>query len=297
MNYQSVFAAEVLYAPTIGVVKISTLLLFARIFPGQKFKRMLWAVGLFTSTYSAVMVVTMIFQCRPFRRVWDPTVKADCVDISKVWIVMASLNVLTDFLLLCLPLPQLWKLQMHRGTKVQLIGIFSIGSLSETHSHSFHSIQFHSCLTKGAIQLEARALTANKAPLSSPSTASPSCVACLYIRWTPPGQTSSPRFGPSLKSQLLCWARPLSLIVLCSIRSSGFNPPRRGRSVNCKGSSPPSRPLAALGVRRVRALVLMSTCSRSTSCTHLFRHRFTAREFQGKEMGPFGSSRSPCLHI
>lgn len=127
---KSVFVGEILYAPTIGVVKISTLLLFARIFPGPKFKRMLWAVGLFISTYSAVMVITMIFQCKPVNRVWDPTVQADCIDISKVWIVMASMNVLTDFLLLCLPLPQLWKLQMHRETKLQLIGIFSIGSFA-----------------------------------------------------------------------------------------------------------------------------------------------------------------------
>ena len=114
-------------------MKISTLLLFARIFPGQKFKRMLWAVGIFISTYSAIMILAMIFQCRPINRVWDPTIKADCIDISKVWTVMASMNVLTDFLILCLPLPQLWKLQMRRETKIQLIGIFSIGSLSVPH--------------------------------------------------------------------------------------------------------------------------------------------------------------------
>ncbi|CAF9905470.1 MAG: hypothetical protein ALECFALPRED_000631 [Alectoria fallacina] len=111
-----------------GAIKISTLLLFARIFPGQKFQRMLWAVGLFISTYSSIMVIAMIFQCRPLNRVWDPTVKAECIEINKVWIVMGSLNVVTDFLLLCLPLPQIWKLQMRRETKLQLISIFSIGS-------------------------------------------------------------------------------------------------------------------------------------------------------------------------
>ena len=127
--FQTVFAAEILYGPTIGVVKISTLFLFARIFPGKKFKRMLWAVGIFVSTYSAIMILTMIFQCRPLNRVWDPTIKAKCIDTSKVWIVMASMNVLTDFLILCLPLPQLWKLHMRRETKLQVMGIFSIGSL------------------------------------------------------------------------------------------------------------------------------------------------------------------------
>ena len=129
ISCQSVFAGEILYAPTIGVVKISTLLLLARIFPSRKFKRMLWAVGLFISTYTAIMVVTTTFQCRDIERVWNPVVKAKCIDTSKLWIVIASMNVLTDFLLLCLPLPQLWRLQMRRGTKLQLIGIFSIGSL------------------------------------------------------------------------------------------------------------------------------------------------------------------------
>ena len=42
---------------------------------------------------------------------------------------MASMNVLTDFLILCLPLPQLWRLHMRRETKLQVMGIFSIGSL------------------------------------------------------------------------------------------------------------------------------------------------------------------------
>lgn len=125
---KSAFATEIMYAPVIGAVKIGTLLLFARIFPGQKFRRMLWAVGLFILTYSTIMVITITFQCRPINRAWDPTVKAECIEINKVFIVMGSVNVLTDLLILCLPLPQVWKLQIRRETKLQLIGIFSIGS-------------------------------------------------------------------------------------------------------------------------------------------------------------------------
>lgn len=78
------------------------------------------------------MTITIIFQCRPKSRIWDRNIEAECIDVKKVWIVMNSMNVLTDFLLLCLPLPQLWKMQMRHGTKLQVIGIFSIGSLSVT---------------------------------------------------------------------------------------------------------------------------------------------------------------------
>ena len=129
MTHQSNFATEILYCPTMGMVKISTLLLFDRIFPVQKFHRILQAVGLFISIYSSISVIVMIFQCRPVRGAWDPTVKADRIDLSNFWIFMSSMNVFTDFLLLCLPLPQLWKLQMCRRTKMQVMCIFSIGSL------------------------------------------------------------------------------------------------------------------------------------------------------------------------
>ena len=98
---------------------------------------MLCTVGLFISTYSAVWIVTSIFQCKPISGGWDLAVKAECIEISKLWIVMGSLNVLTDVLLLCLPLPQLWKLQMRRATKLQLISIFSSGSLSVTQISNF----------------------------------------------------------------------------------------------------------------------------------------------------------------
>ena len=113
-----------------GLVKISTLLLYGRIFPGPKFHHILRAVGLFISVYSIISVITMIFQCRPLKGAWNPNFEADCINLEKFYISMGSMNVLTDLLLLCLPLPQLWKLQMRLGTKIQIIGIFSIGSLS-----------------------------------------------------------------------------------------------------------------------------------------------------------------------
>lgn len=152
MIHQIALPAEILYATTIGVIKVSTLLLFARIFPNQKLKRIFWAVGLFISTYITITVFIMAFQCNPVNGFWNLTIKSECVDISKLGIVVGSLNVLTDFLLLCLPLPQLWKLQMRRGTKLQLTCIFSIGSLSVT------QLSFVSCADRRNInEFEKRA--------------------------------------------------------------------------------------------------------------------------------------------
>ena len=81
----------------------------------------------------------MLLQCRPLSRVWDPTVHAKCIEPGRLWIVMGSLNVLTDLLLLVLPLPSLWRLQMRRRTKVQVAGIFSIGGLLVISSRKFNN--------------------------------------------------------------------------------------------------------------------------------------------------------------
>lgn len=127
--HQSLLAAEVLYSPAIGAVKISTLLLFGRIFPGRKFRNVLWSIGIFVFIYTSVSVFAEIFQCRPIRGVWDITINADCIQLKIIAMFMGGSNVLTDLLILCAPLPQLWKLQMPKNTKYQIIAIFGIGGL------------------------------------------------------------------------------------------------------------------------------------------------------------------------
>ena len=122
--------ADCFYPVTVGIIKISTLLLFARIFSSRHFVRILWAVGLFISTYTAFTVLIIIFQCKPIDGYWNSNLEADCLDSTKILTVTASVNVTTDFVVVCLPLPFLWKLQMRRGMKLQLMGIFSVGSLS-----------------------------------------------------------------------------------------------------------------------------------------------------------------------
>ena len=43
--------------------------------------------------------------------------------------IMAGFNVLTDLSLLVAPLPTIWSLQMRKGMKLQLMGLFCVGGL------------------------------------------------------------------------------------------------------------------------------------------------------------------------
>jgi len=75
-------------------------------------------------------VVTTIFQCDPVRGFWDHTVPAKCkVNVYAFFIGNAVPNIITDWALLILPIPYVWRLQKSRVQKIALCGIFLLGGL------------------------------------------------------------------------------------------------------------------------------------------------------------------------
>ncbi|KAL8679707.1 MAG: hypothetical protein Q9186_004025 [Xanthomendoza sp. 1 TL-2023] len=120
-------ATELFYCAAIASVKLSCLLLYRRLFPVKGFIRILWSVGGFIVCYTVVQILLIIFQCRPISRAWDPSVKAECINIGTATTAIAALNVATDFTTLTLPLPLIWRLQLPTAQKLQVSGIFLLG--------------------------------------------------------------------------------------------------------------------------------------------------------------------------
>ena len=112
---------------------MSILLLYRRLFTARcanaSFNISLWCIGAFVLSYSIGQTVLTILHCNPVDALWDPTVKAKCINFHTVGIIFSSLNIGTDILILCLPVPQLWKLNMPRRRKYELMGMFSLGGL------------------------------------------------------------------------------------------------------------------------------------------------------------------------
>ena len=110
-------------------VKFSILLLYHRIFLSPKFKTILWAVAAFVFCYTVAGTFVIIFQCVPVRSDWDPSITPHCVNLDADLITIGVLNALTDFLILGLPVPFLWRLHSSLARKIQLAGMFSLGGL------------------------------------------------------------------------------------------------------------------------------------------------------------------------
>ena len=68
-----------------------------------------------------------VLQCIPLRKLWNPTVPGKCFNYEALIIAGGVLNVVTDFAILGLPMPLLWRLEAPTRRKRLLSIVFSFG--------------------------------------------------------------------------------------------------------------------------------------------------------------------------
>jgi hypothetical protein len=109
--------------------KVSILALFARIFSLRWFKRSILALGIFIVAYSVPQMFGTIFQCVPIHAKWTPGITPKCLDYAAMIVACGVINIITDIIMLVLPIPVLWKLQVSQHRKLALTLMFLTGGL------------------------------------------------------------------------------------------------------------------------------------------------------------------------
>ncbi|KAF2653980.1 hypothetical protein K491DRAFT_660881 [Lophiostoma macrostomum CBS 122681] len=128
------YACEVVYTVLIYVLKASILVSYKRVFGTQEMKWVNWAImgmlGLCTIWFLTSLFM-FVFQCRPISAAWKPLeVHGDCLNfIGFIWGMSIS-NFILDWMILCLPIIPVLKLQMSGLQKGLVIGSFLLGSLA-----------------------------------------------------------------------------------------------------------------------------------------------------------------------
>jgi hypothetical protein len=108
------------------------LLLYLRIFPDKKFRKVVLFVIALNVGYGIAFVCISIWQCRPLPGAWerwDGTFKGTCNDINVQGWTSAGINIALDAITLSLPLFPLSKLKMARARKISVMLMFSLGFL------------------------------------------------------------------------------------------------------------------------------------------------------------------------
>lgn len=119
--------AEVLYAWNLGWTKLSLLLMYYRIFRVPYFKKMAWFVSSFVFAWVICITFLFIFICIPVEKLWYPDIPGRCINQVGTWIANAASTIFTDVVILMLPLPPIWKLQLGRSEKLGLTTAFALG--------------------------------------------------------------------------------------------------------------------------------------------------------------------------
>lgn len=128
-TYQAIISVSVLYACAITSVKLSILLLFQRLFPFRKFIVKLRITGAVCLTWWIVVIAIQIFSCKPLYGFWDRSVRSTCANRKPFYVGFAVPNIITDIIILALPVRMIWRLQTSPGQKAGLFLTFLTGTL------------------------------------------------------------------------------------------------------------------------------------------------------------------------
>ncbi|GLA56943.1 hypothetical protein AtubIFM55763_000482 [Aspergillus tubingensis] len=125
--------AKVLYGPLIFLTKLSIFLLYLRVFAPSPKCNQWWFIqilmGLNFFFYLADTIVK-IFECTPRARIWDKTVPGRCIDAAIPVLVTSIVNVVSDIMMLLMPIRCVWRLQITLRKKVGITAIFAAGLLT-----------------------------------------------------------------------------------------------------------------------------------------------------------------------
>lgn len=83
-------------------------------------------VGFMAFAYLPVQIVK-IFICTPISHYWDPVPHGRCVDQPKIFLTDTALAIITDFLILVIPIPLIWRLRMSLCRKLKIIAMLGAG--------------------------------------------------------------------------------------------------------------------------------------------------------------------------
>jgi hypothetical protein len=121
------FIAQSPYKVVVCLNKVSVILFFLRLFTGRRFRVACWICMAVVVAWSIGTIAATILQCVPIAGSWDKSIHAVCINSDAFWLAYAILNVLTDALVLTLPLPQIIGLHLKLREKIMLFGVFLIG--------------------------------------------------------------------------------------------------------------------------------------------------------------------------
>ena len=123
-------AIEYVYLIGVNVPKLAILALYRRLFPNKRLRIIVYILAVILIGLIISTVIVASVACRPYAANWDHKLPgAVCIDKEAFFIYSSLPNIITDVVMLALPMPVVWKLHTSARMKVGLTATFIVGSL------------------------------------------------------------------------------------------------------------------------------------------------------------------------
>ncbi|GKT94860.1 integral membrane protein [Colletotrichum tofieldiae] len=126
--YQTIFANEILYPMGLATARLSLVILYHRIFGLFSARYYLYGLMAFIGAWAVYATIPTIVACIPVQNFW--TTHKNCIDVSKLYISIAVGSIVTDFVLILVPIPYAMRLTMSPIKKILLLSSFVFGGFN-----------------------------------------------------------------------------------------------------------------------------------------------------------------------
>lgn len=131
-SQQWLYITSVLYCPAAYFIKATLLLLTARVFAAYEraAKAIKWFVVVLAIAYIPIQFIKM-FVCVPIESFWNHSIKPTrCLSQAKAFIFDLSLAILTDAIILIIPIALTWRLTMPLAQRLKIAAMLSAGGVA-----------------------------------------------------------------------------------------------------------------------------------------------------------------------
>ncbi|KAK8130954.1 Satratoxin biosynthesis SC1 cluster protein 4 [Apiospora sp. TS-2023a] len=125
------FFAQIIYGPVIGCVKLSILFMLKRIFFTRGFRIAAYLAMFFAFCWTLMPILAALLVCSPVEFNWNKKVPGGrCGDKQVTYALVGVVDLVSDLLILVLPMRMVFKLQIKTAHKVAIASIFGFSVIT-----------------------------------------------------------------------------------------------------------------------------------------------------------------------
>lgn len=116
---------EQFYAAAFTLPRLSILAMYMRIFTSRIYHIAVYILASIMLTFYVTCVFWGLFKCRPLAYTWDKSIPGGhCINVTEYCRWINFPNILIDVVIVVLPLPLIWRLQVSWNQKIDLTVTF-----------------------------------------------------------------------------------------------------------------------------------------------------------------------------